>query len=46
MSEHPTQEPSDEERYAYAVTRRLFNWTAIGTVLFAATILVIWKFFS
>lgn len=46
MSEEPAEIDPQQEEYVYAVTRRLFKYTMIGTVLFSATILCFWYFFA
>lgn len=46
MSEEPSSIDPQQEEYAYTVTRRLFKYTVVGTVLFSATIIFIWKFFN
>ncbi len=45
MSEEPSEIDPQQEQYAYAITRRLFKYTLVGTVLFSATILSFWYFF-
>lgn len=36
---------SDQEQYAYAITRKLFKFTIVGTVLFAGAVIAIWYVF-
>ncbi|MBD5779839.1 hypothetical protein IEN85_10070 [Pelagicoccus sp. NFK12] len=45
MSEEPAEIDPQQEHYVYAITRRLFKYTLVGTVLFAATIIGIWYLF-
>lgn len=42
MSEKPASSQPGEQEYSYAITRKLFNYTAIGTILFSAVIIVLW----
>ncbi len=43
MSEEtPIEIDQEQERYAYAITRKLFIYTAVGTVLFSAGMIVLW----
>lgn len=45
MSEEPSIPDPAQEQYAYAVTRRLFKYTLVGTVLFSAIVVAFWYFF-
>ncbi len=36
---------SEQEQYAYKVTRKLFWWTLGGTILFSATMIVLSVYF-
>ncbi len=45
MSEETSEIDPQQEEYAYAITRRLFKYTVVGTILFSATIIGIWYFF-
>lgn len=45
MSEEPNKVDPEQEEYAYALTKRLFNYTLVGTILFSATIICFWYFF-
>ncbi|EDY84985.1 hypothetical protein VDG1235_4619 [Verrucomicrobiia bacterium DG1235] len=45
MSEIPESPDPQQEQYAYALTRRLFKYTLVGTLLFSATIISFWYFF-
>lgn len=46
MSEEPHEIDPEQEQYAYALTRRLFKYTSIGTVLFSITIVSFWYFIA
>lgn len=45
MSESPIEIDSEREAYAYRITRKLFVYTIIGTVLFAGIIIGLWYVF-
>ncbi|MBC2605140.1 hypothetical protein [Pelagicoccus albus] len=45
MSEEIIPPDPEQEQYAYALTRRLFKYTLVGTILFSATIISFWYFF-
>lgn len=45
MSEENTPPDPEQEQYAYTLTRRLFKYTLVGTILFSATIICFWYFF-
>lgn len=45
MSRKPTNTQPGNEEYSYAMTRKLFNYTAIGAVLFSVVIIVLWYVF-
>lgn len=42
MSEPQSKIDPELETYAYAITRRLFNYTLVGTVLFSGAMVAIW----
>jgi len=43
MSEETSTEiDPEQEQYAYAITRKLFIYTAVGTVLFSGGMIVLW----
>ena len=43
MSELPRKIDPEQEQYAFAVTRKLFNYTAVGTILFSIGMVVLWS---
>ncbi|MDQ8204946.1 hypothetical protein [Pelagicoccus sp. SDUM812003] len=45
MSAKSSKSQPGQEQYAYAVTRKLFNFTLVGTVLFSIVIVVLWYVF-
>lgn len=46
MSEPHAKMNPEQEQYAFSVTRKLFKFTIVGTVLFAGSMIAIWYFFE
>ena len=42
MSEKPSNLDPERERYAFAITRKLFFYTIVGTALFAGLMVALW----
>ena len=45
MSESEAHLSSEQEQYAFAITRKLFKFTVVGTVLFAGVVVSLWYLF-
>ena len=42
MSEPKAKIDPEQEQYAYRLTRKLFNFTLVGTILFSAIMIALW----
>lgn len=42
--EKPFEIDEEQEQYAYAITRKLFIYTAVGTVLFSIGMIFLWDY--
>ncbi len=42
MSEQPPAPDPEQEQYAFAVTRKLFTYTFVGTILFSGIMIALW----
>lgn len=42
MSDKSSKREPEHERYAYSITRKLFGYTLLGTLLFAGIMIALW----